>query len=793
MSATVKEMDRDRIASMRNLAQWYHELGPDTPNLAPLGGDKRPVVTGIADNGRPWRFHWQEWQETRQTASLWQAIRSKAYWSECYGVAIINGFGGWACIDIDSRAKDDPTQPPIPRSVVEEFLSALGLPTDYAWLVASPTGGWHIYVIVDTLDIDKGKLDRLHSHPSIDHVELRYTGHYTALPGSLHPNGKLYEWANAEPTSTPAHVDGSILLAAYLGLTHEKPKPASPARTVSPVASSSHTAYVAKAVAEESARVSSAAAGARNDTLNASAFSLGTLVGAGALPESDAEAALLSAAQACGLTEVEALGTIRSGLDAGKKEPRQIPESAQRETGDDLPDLFASEIPEHWGDDSIAVPVAEKKSKKQKETDDTDVALTVSEMITMFAGELGVLSLCEMDDRVYLNKKPANDIDIAPLKIRVHDHNGALKKNSDMPYVPIGAVDPVVLQIASRNRFHPIGDWLNNLEWDGQPHIANLAEFFTDSHPPIKAETHTYSVFACLLTRWLIGAVSRVFLHTQNPLLVLAGPQGIGKSFLPNWLAAPAAIANGYSARANPYFCEGNIDPDSIEHMRRLVTKFVWEVGEVGATTRRADKDALKGFLTETAATFRIPFARYEVTKPALCSWIATINPTTGYLNDKSGNRRYRTVEIKYIDWNYSTAIDAAQVWAQAVHLWRSGETNDLTPLEMNIVSGINADHETTDETYEGILERYEIQPGRDDWYISTLEVANDLIQNVPACKNQTTTTKVGLALIQILGPDAKSRRIIDDKKQTVYIGIRKSPDADNQRPSHDWARDIGL
>lgn len=355
MSAATAIIDKDRIAAMRDLAQWYHELGPDRPNLAPLGDDKRPVVTGISENGRPWRFHWQEWQETRQTESLWRGIRSKAYWSECYGVALVNGFGGWINIDIDSRSKNDATQQPVPRSVAIAFLTALNLPEDYPWLVQSPTGGWHIYTIVDSLDIDKGKLDRLHTHPAVDHVELRYKGHYTALPGSLHPNGKLYTWANAQPTETPTHVDGALLLAAYLDLTHEKPKPAPPTRHSLP-STSSHSAYVAKAVAEESARVSSAAAGSRNDTLNAAAFSLGTLVGAGVLTETDAEATLLSASQNCGLNESEAMATIASGLESGKQHPRQIPEPTQKaDESDWIPDLFAAETPDHWGDDNTAV------------------------------------------------------------------------------------------------------------------------------------------------------------------------------------------------------------------------------------------------------------------------------------------------------------------------------------------------------------------------------------------------------------------------------------------------------
>ncbi|MCE3554446.1 bifunctional DNA primase/polymerase [Pseudonocardia sp. RS11V-5] len=63
----------------------------------------------------------------------------------------------------------------------------------------------------------------------------------------------------------------------------------------------------------------------RNDTLNRAAFALGQLVGAGLLTEGLATAALAEASAVIGLPPAEAHATIRSGLTAGARTPRQLP------------------------------------------------------------------------------------------------------------------------------------------------------------------------------------------------------------------------------------------------------------------------------------------------------------------------------------------------------------------------------------------------------------------------------------------------------------------------------------
>jgi len=70
------------------------------------------------------------------------------------------------------------------------------------------------------------------------------------------------------------------------------------------------------------AAVRQAPSGERNHILNRSSFALGQLVGYGALPEDEVIEALRAAAHDAGLDDGEIEKTIRSGLDAGRAEPR---------------------------------------------------------------------------------------------------------------------------------------------------------------------------------------------------------------------------------------------------------------------------------------------------------------------------------------------------------------------------------------------------------------------------------------------------------------------------------------
>jgi hypothetical protein len=188
------------------------------------------------------------------------------------------------------------------------------------------------------------------------HVDTRGDGGQVVFVGSLHPvTGQRYEWG---PGQTPEDIDLAVLpLEVLARLLDRQSSPAAPRSAPTPAADR----YAGAALVGETRAVAEAPRGARNQTLNRAAFSLGQLVAGGVLQQYTAESALIGAAAACGLTaddgESAVLATIRSGLSAGSGSPRTAPERpAPRATRRGLHAVPAAGAPEPPPDQMPAPP-----------------------------------------------------------------------------------------------------------------------------------------------------------------------------------------------------------------------------------------------------------------------------------------------------------------------------------------------------------------------------------------------------------------------------------------------------
>ena len=319
----IRGMSIESAKQYRTLALAYRAWGF---NLVPLGGDKRPVVTGVSPNGGLMRFRWDDWQQTRQAEEHWAQIKKHAWWTDVGGLGGVCGpvSGDLVCIDFDATPQKD----------VADFLAGAGLPADYAWTVTTPGGGAHVWLRCPGLEIEKGKEDR----PArvAGHIELRWTGHYAALPGSVHPSGGVYRWCGPEPAEGPALVDRDALLLAYAAVTVQEPVKVQPVVIAQPPTNGNGhngngAGKWARAAFDGELAALRGAAVNRNDALNKAAFSLGAIVAGGYLTETEVETALEDAGRDIGLNESEILATIRSGMQGGAKSPRHpqaLPDSA---------------------------------------------------------------------------------------------------------------------------------------------------------------------------------------------------------------------------------------------------------------------------------------------------------------------------------------------------------------------------------------------------------------------------------------------------------------------------------
>jgi hypothetical protein len=328
--------------------------------------------------------------------------------------------------------------------------------------------------------------------------------------------------------------------------------------------------------------------------------------------------------------------------------------------------------------------------------------------------------LNDLDNQVEVNSRPLDDVVGADIRTEMRDlgYKGQ----------HIGAMEDAYLSHAGKNRYHPIKDYLKSLSWNGDDHIRLLSRYFEDKHGLVTYDNgSTERVFYVWLKRWLVGAVAKVFesssvLKAQNAVLVLEGSQNLGKSTFASWLCSGIP----------EYFIEQSIDPDNKEHERRLAGKWIWEIGELGSTTRKADREALKKFLSQTTVTFRTPYAKKDITKPALASFIGTVNNEGGFLQDSTGTRRFMTVGLLQLNHGYVEDLGIDQVWAQAFDLYRRGESWRLLPEEVQMREELNGDYKVED-AYEGWVRRYfEIDMARADtktpgWFTTTQEIVSEL------------------------------------------------------------------
>lgn len=90
-----------------------------------------------------------------------------------------------------------------------------------------------------------------------------------------------------------------------------------------------HKEYAQAELKREAADIAATKEGGRNIELNRAAYQLGGLVKHGLLTDSEIERELADAAKKAGLSDKEAQATIKSGLNAGAAQPRQLPRPPQ--------------------------------------------------------------------------------------------------------------------------------------------------------------------------------------------------------------------------------------------------------------------------------------------------------------------------------------------------------------------------------------------------------------------------------------------------------------------------------
>lgn len=343
----------------------------------------------------------------------------------------------------------------------------------------------------------------------------------------------------------------------------------------------------------------------------------------------------------------------------------------------------------------------------------------------------GTFALNECTQAIFVAGKEVDTGLMADVRVGMRDRGWKSMK----------AVEDVLIADAYKNSYHPIRKFMDGLVWDGEDHIAQLGSFVTDKHEPIKyADGTIRPVFTAWLHRWMVGLISKLYTaHTQNPVLVIDGKQGIGKSEIPLWLSGPFI----------DFYTEKSINPEDKELERMLAGTLIWEIAEFGHTSRKADREALKSILTRHYVTFRVPYAQNMVKRPIMTSFFGTINEEGGgFLSDPTGNRRFIVAEIAAIDWTYKQQVNLEQVWAQAYAAYKAGERGILTYEEVERRDAINHKYEYSEPIGDLLATRFRFDPSKVDdpaWRMTATDMLMKLQDNGCRVDLKSGTTAVGI------------------------------------------------
>jgi predicted P-loop ATPase len=262
-----------------------------------------------------------------------------------------------------------------------------------------------------------------------------------------------------------------------------------------------------------------------------------------------------------------------------------------------------------------------------------------------------------------------------------------------------GNIDSALDIHASEHAFNEVQDFINGLRWDGTPRLDTL---FIDY---LGAADTAYNRSVC--RKAFTAAVARAMLPgcKFDNMLILSGPQGIGKSTLLD------RMSKGWFNDSIRTF-EGK---DASELLQGV---WLVEVSELDAF-RRTDVARIKQFLSLRADRYRAAYGRHVKELPRCCVFFGSTN-TTDFLQDTTGNRRFWPVDVgeqprKKTVWNDLTDDVVTQLWAEAKVRWQSGEQLYLTGLVEEEAKLKQEEHREV-SVREGLIEAFAGKQVPTDW-----------------------------------------------------------------------------
>ena len=261
--------------------------------------------------------------------------------------------------------------------------------------------------------------------------------------------------------------------------------------------------------------------------------------------------------------------------------------------------------------------------------------------------------------------------------------------------------DIAVTKVSDDRSYHPIREFIANLPaWDGVERVDTLLIDYlaAEDTPYVRAVTR----------KTLCAAIKRVLAPGSkfDSMLVLNGPQGVGKSTLIAKLAG-----EWFSDSLN---LSDTKDKTAAE---KLQGYWILEIGEL-AGLRKAEVETLRSFLSRQNDIYRAAFGKRTTPHLRQCVFFGTTNAESGYLRDTTGNRRFWPVKTPGGGAKHSwelTEEDIRQIWAEVLVYVERGEKLYLDASMETLAKAEQREAMESDER-EGLVRLYLDTLLPEDW-----------------------------------------------------------------------------
>ena len=290
------------------------------------------------------------------------------------------------------------------------------------------------------------------------------------------------------------------------------------------------------------------------------------------------------------------------------------------------------------------------------------------------------------------------------------------------------AIRTALTTVAGDNRYHPVREKLDSLEWDGEPRVRHALHYFLGAE-----ETElNYQ----LLKHFMLGAIRRIY-HPGckfDEMLCLVGDQGAGKSSFFRFLALN-----------DEWFSDDMKQLSDKSIFEKMVGKWIVEMSEMNALVNAKGIEEVRSFLSRQRDVYRTPYSVHPKDRRRQVVFAGTSNDYNFLPFDRTGNRRFLPIEVDSKKSVTHVLADQAmsrayfeQMWAEIMELYVSGNYEMSLPVEIEAQLQEMQQDFMPEDTKAGIVQAF-LNQYKKDHVCSLLILEEAFYENVSDIKSWQT------------------------------------------------------